>query len=205
MSKHQPLGNGTSVFGWIRQIAGWLILFVMLLILTAAVIVPRVTGSTPYTVLTSSMEPTYPPGTLIIVRETDPDDLSISDPITYQLESGKPEVVTHRIIAVEQNARGEKTFITQGDNNSGPDTRPVRPVQIRGKVWYSVPYIGHLNTWITGKQHTLLLAGAIALLIIYASYMFASGIRENRRDKKKTDQPQINLDRPPSERAESLQ
>ncbi len=83
------------------------------------------TGSTPYTVLTSSMEPTYPPGTLIVVKPQDADSLRVGDAITFQWESGKPDVVTHRIIAVQRTAKGELRFTTQGDANSSPDPRPV--------------------------------------------------------------------------------
>ena len=46
--------------------------------------------------LTSSMEPGLPPGTLVIVKPIDPVDVRIGTVITYQLESGKPTVVTHR-------------------------------------------------------------------------------------------------------------
>ena len=41
-------------------------------VLALTIVIPRLTGSTPYTVLTGSMVPTYPPGTLIVVKPEDP-------------------------------------------------------------------------------------------------------------------------------------
>ena len=45
----------------------------VLLLASLVVVVPAVSGSTPYTILTSSMEPGLPPGTLVIVKPIEPD------------------------------------------------------------------------------------------------------------------------------------
>ena len=76
-------------------------LLVLVIALAALVIViPKVAGAIPMTVLTSSMEPGLPPGTLIIVKPIDPAALAINDVATYQIESGKRGVITHRIVAI---------------------------------------------------------------------------------------------------------
>ncbi|CAM3033882.1 signal peptidase I [Skermania piniformis] len=170
----------TTAWWWLRQILSWSALMLVLLLLVVAVLIPWVSGATPYTVLTSSMRPTYPPGTLIVVRSVDPRKLAVGTAITYQIESGKPGVVTHRIIAIRDDGRGERRFITQGDNNNAPDKEPVRSVQVRGAVWYSVPYLGYLNNWTTGSRRSIaiyLLAGA---LFVYALYMFVGSSRSRR-------------------------
>src|SRR5262249_9052670 len=79
--------------------AGLLILVCGLLVV--AVGVPIATGSNTYSVLTRSMEPGLPPGTLLVVRPAAAGDLHVGDVVTYQLSSGKPDVVTHRIVRVE--------------------------------------------------------------------------------------------------------
>lgn len=104
-------------------------------------------------------------------------------PITYQLESGQPTVVTHRIIATSENQKGERTFITQGDANGERDEKEVRPVQIRGKVWYSLPYLGYVNTWLTGEQRTVIVVIVVTALLLYAAYMMISGIRDGRKER----------------------
>src|SRR5690554_3045189 len=119
------------------------LLAIVLLLGVAVIVVPAVTGSTPMTVLTGSMDPTYPPGTLIIVKPIDTADIRIGDPITYQIESGKEAVVTHRVISVTSSSDGSTSFTTQGDANNAPDAAPVIAEQNRGEVWYSLPWIGY--------------------------------------------------------------
>lgn len=97
----------------------------VLLVGVLAVVVPAVTGATPMTILTSSMVPTCLPGTLIIVKKPNSDSIRIGDPITYQLESGKAPVVTHRVITITSTSDGERTFTTKGDANGAADQKPV--------------------------------------------------------------------------------
>ncbi|MBM4524455.1 signal peptidase I [Rhodococcus hoagii] len=179
----------TTAWWWVRSVVSWLLLVAMVGILALTIAIPRLTGSTPYTVLTSSMEPTYPPGTLIVVKPQDADSLRVGDAITFQWESGKPDVVTHRIIAVQRTAKGELRFTTQGDANSSPDPRPVVPEQVRGKVWYAVPYVGYVNNFISGKQRSALLVVVVGGLLIYAVSMFVSSGREKAR-KRRQVQPE---------------
>ncbi|WFR72163.1 signal peptidase I [Prescottella defluvii] len=115
----------TTVWWWVKSVMSWLLLVAMVGILALTIVIPRLAGATPYTVLTSSMEPTYPPGTLIVVKPQDSQSLQVGDAITYQWESGKPEVVTHRIVAVQRTSDGELRFTTQGDDNSSPDESPL--------------------------------------------------------------------------------
>ena len=124
------------------SIFSWLVLGLAVAVVGAAVVVPRLTGSTPMTVLTGSMAPSYPPGTLVVVRPVAAEDIAIGDPITYQLRSGEPTVVTHRVVGIGYDGTGERVFSTQGDANESPDAVPVKPVQVRGEVWYAVPWFG---------------------------------------------------------------
>lgn len=110
------------------------------------IVVPRLSGSYTYTVLTSSMAPAYSPGTFLVVRPAPFDKLRTGDVITYQMESGRPEVITHRVVAVSSTQQGERTLITKGDNNSIEDDKPVLEVQVRGKLLYAVPHVGFLAT-----------------------------------------------------------
>jgi signal peptidase len=178
--------KSTGPFWWIQHIVTWALLIATLSALLAVVVVPRVSGATPYTVLTGSMRPTYPPGTLIVVKEVPTDELAVGTVVTYQLETGEAAVVTHRIVAVNRNTRGETLFVTQGDANAAPDINQVRPEQIRGKVWYAVPYLGHVNSMISGSQHKILLAAAVGLLLLYAVVMFYRGARESRRERQRS-------------------
>jgi signal peptidase len=128
------------------------LLAVVLAIGVFAVVVPAVTGSATYTILTSSMKPNLPPGTFVVVQPRAAADLHVGDIITYQLVSGKPEVVTHRIVKVMVDSNASRAFIVKGDNNAVADLKPVRPAQIKGKVWYAIPFVG----WIASLRSTSL-------------------------------------------------
>ena len=161
------------------------VLAIVVLVGVLVIAIPVFSGSTPMTVLTSSMEPTYPPGTLIIVKPIEPEAVRIGDALTYQIESGKPAVVTHRVTEVQNSTSGELAFITKGDNNSQADELPVRPVQIKGTVWYSIPWIGYVNNIINGDARSWIVPLIATLLLLYAGYAFASGIVTTARKRRR--------------------
>lgn len=176
-----PAPRRASVLSAIFRAVIAALLVVILAIGVAVILVPAVTGSQALTVLTSSMEPHLPPGTMVVVRPTDPADIEPGMIMTYQLESGKPLLVTHRVVQRLTTVDGEYLFITQGDANPQPDADPVREVQIRGTVWYAVPYIGWVATAISGDFRSVLMTIAVIGLIGYALWMFGSALFQRRR------------------------
>ncbi len=126
-----------------------------------------------------------PPGTLIIVKPADPEVIRIGDVVTYQIESGKPEVITHRVIQIvhSSSAEQEQRFITQGDNNGSPDAE-IRAAQIRGIVWYAVPWIGWINNVVNGDSRGIIIPIIAVLLFGYAGWMLVSSILGRRHKKR---------------------
>lgn len=163
------------------------LLALVLLLAALVVIVPAATRSTPYTILTSSMEPGLPPGTLVIVKPIDPQDIKIGTIVTYQLESGEKAVVTHRVIEIQgpNLPGGDPSFITKGDANSAPDAKPVMTVQVRGAVWYSVPYVGWINNIVNGDLRAVVIPIVAGLLFLYAGFMIVSNRIEARRRRRR--------------------
>jgi signal peptidase len=169
---------------WAGRILLWLIIFTSCAILLIAVLIPRIAGATPYALLSGSMQPALPAGSLAVVRPVDADEIGVGSVITYQVESGKPTVVTHRVVAQGINGDQEWLFRTQGDANDVPDQQWVRAVQVRGKLWYAIPYLGYPTELLTGRQHQLLVYVVAAGLIGYASFMFGSAIRDRLHRKQ---------------------
>lgn len=159
------------------QVAAWIVILAMTAAITAAVLVPRIGGATPYTILTGSMRPTMPPGTLVVMKPVPIDQIGVGTVVTYQLSSGKSTVVTHRVVSVGFDGKGNRSFRTQGDANNVADALPVRPVQIQGRLWYHVKYLGYVNTVVNGKERQITMIAVIAGLLLYASYMFTSDLR----------------------------
>ena len=172
-----------------RILLQWLGLTVggALLLLTAALAVlvialPAAVGGQALTVLTNSMAPKYPPGTLIVIRPVEAADIRIGDVITYQIESGKAAVVTHRVIQKTTNTESkELDFVTQGDNNAVPDDDVVREVQVRGELWYALPWLGYVNTALGGDARAFLVPIIAGLLFAYGGWTVVSTIRGRRR------------------------
>lgn len=153
----------------------------VLLVAVLGVVIPLATGSQTFAILTSSMEPAYPPGTLIVVRPQPAQALRVGDVITFEAQPGGPAIVTHRIHARQLNSNGDHTFLAMGDNNAVPDAEPVSEAQIKGAVWYALPWIGALATQRTSAFELLLpLLGA--LLLAWSVYLLGSwALSQHRR------------------------
>lgn len=144
--------------------------------------VPKATGSRPLTVLTGSMQPAFDPGDVVIVKPTDAENLQIGDVITFQAESGNPELTTHRITGVVLTGEGRQ-YVTRGDANGADDPMPIKPEQVRGEVWYSVPYVGHAAVWFAGDTVRRVVELAAIALILYGGYLLTGGALDRRRGK----------------------
>ena len=147
------------------------------------IVIPKVGGAIPLTVLTQSMEPGLPPGTLIVVGPVTFTDIKVGDVITYQIRSGDPAVITHRVIGFTSGEKGDSLLLLQGDNNALPDD-PVREVQVQGRLWYSVPYMGFVNSAVNGENRSVIVAIIAGLFFAYAAYMVVTGVVDSRRKKR---------------------
>jgi signal peptidase len=155
------------------------LLVVVVGVVALTVVVPRVAGGTALTVLTQSMEPKLPPGTLLVIRPQPVTQIRIGQVVTYQVAPGRPDVISHRVISRTVDQRGRVTFITKGDNNSLPDAKPVTSAQVRGVLWYSIPLIGYVNTGL-GNAGWLVVVVAVGLFG-YAGLMVIGAIRDSRK------------------------
>ena len=164
------------VTGAVSGIALVLVVFVALVL----IVVPLALHATPFTVLTGSMAPTMPAGTLVVTRPTPVDQIRIGDVVTYQVESNKPGVVTHRVVGLGSTSEGERTFLTRGDANNVDDD-PILGVQVRGVVAYSVPYLGFVNTWVGINRPGWLLKAVAGALILYGLILVGGGVRDRLR------------------------
>lgn len=169
------------MFTWAWRLGCGLVTLVAVAAIAAAVVVPRLAGATPYTVLTSSMRPGLPPGTLVVVRPVHAAEIGVGSVITYQLESGKATMVTHRVVAQGFGADGEVVLQTQGDANDVPDEAWVLPDQLRGEKWYAVPYLGYASHLLTGQERRMSIYVVAVLLVGYALSMFVGAWRGRRR------------------------
>jgi len=133
---------------------------------TLLVALPRVTGGAALTVLTGSMSPTIPQGSVVLVRPVeDPLRLNSGDVITFQAAPGVEELVTHRVVRFQPDTT-PPSFITKGDANRGEDIDPVPVGAVRGEVWFHVPHFGNVSEFVRGPRGWGLLAAFGGVMVL---------------------------------------
>jgi signal peptidase I len=92
-------------------------------------------GYRPLVVLSGSMEPVMPTGSLVLTKAVAPATVQVGDVITFHLHSRayQSELATHRVIAVESGPMG-LSFVTKGDANQVYDLKPVPATDLVGRV-----------------------------------------------------------------------
>lgn len=146
-SNNVPSGDGSVN---IRKKAGLLIYVpalcsvigtIMLLVVIAAALpltVPNFMGYEIYNVVSGSMEPTIPVGSIIYVKEIDPVDVQSGNIIAFQAGDS---IIMHRVV---DNKLVEGTFTTKGDANNGEDMNDVPYEDLIGIVVKHIPIMGQL-------------------------------------------------------------
>lgn len=130
------------------------------------VVAPRVVGGAALTVLSGSMSPTIPVGSVVLIKPVD--DLLGLEPgavITYQTSPTERSLTTHRIVRFQPETE-PPTYITKGDANRGEDIDPVPVGAIRGEVIAHVPYLGRLSAYLGGPRGPFLLMVIVAVGVI---------------------------------------
>lgn len=143
----------------------WAAVVVLLAAGILLAVVPKLLDGAALTVLTGSMEPTYRPGDVVVVRGVhDPaTEVDIGDVVTFQPVSDDPTLVTHRVVERLFTAQGEM-LVTRGDANSADDP-PIVPEQVKAVVAYPVPWVGHVLLLLGERRSTVVLVVAAGLLL----------------------------------------
>lgn len=193
-----------TILKWISNIISILML-ILLVILLYYTIASKANGGKPnimgvefLTVLSGSMEPGIPTGSIIGVKPVDdPSTLQVGDVITFKASDSGDMLITHRIIEIVQEGNSIK-FITQGDNNDAPDPDPVLASQVVAKYQKIViPYLGYLFSYANTKTGIVLLMivpGAILILSQLISVWKMIANMDDGDEKKKSEESVAMLD-----------
>ena len=144
-------------------------------------------GYKPIYVLSGSMEPAMMTDSVIVVKQTSPDEIDIGDIVLFKVtENGKSKLITHRII----DFNGEEV-VTKGDNNKVKDnfSQKITKADIKAKVvlrlnWISgiVKYGNKDNGWV--KIIAFVVAAIIAIIVLDVSIRFLLKMRRQEKEKK---------------------
>lgn len=128
-----------------------------------------------YVILSGSMEPMIPTGSVVVVNTADRDVLP-GDVATF---SRHGDLVTHRILS-----KREDGYQTKGDANTDPDTGIISAEDIRGKVLFHIPMIGYGMVWF--KNHLFMGIGFCLLLILLIScFPERKSDAKNQKERKR--------------------
>ncbi len=140
---------------------------VVIMVLLATLLAgARLLGLQVYTVITGSMEPNYPVGSIIYVKEVDPTTLKEKDVITFMLSENT--IATHRIVEVIPDEKNPEyvRFRTKGDNNDIVDTSLVHSNNVLGKVVAMIPYLGYVSDFVQHPPGSHITMAAAAVMIV---------------------------------------
>ena len=117
------------------------ILLVTVILLCLPLTLPRILGLTVYTVVSGSMEPAIPVGSLVYVKEVEAAEVQEGEIIAFYSASGSGAVITHRVV---KNQIVSGKFITKGDANETEDAMPIAYELLVGKVVLHIPVLGKI-------------------------------------------------------------
>lgn len=136
-----------------------LIVFITLAFLLIGV---RAFGFTPYAVLSGSMEPLYETGSAVYIKSVEVEDIEVGDVITFYM-SGSTTVVTHQVIEIDEE---NGLYYTKGLANETADGTPTSAENIIGKVYFGIPYLGYISSYVTSPPWLYIIIAAVLIWII---------------------------------------
>lgn len=152
----------------------------LLIVLTGALLaLPGLLGYSPYTIVSGSMEPAIPLGSVVYARGVPPERVQPGDVIVFYGGRNGDAVTTHRVV---ENRTAAREFITRGDANADNDMLPRPYENYIGRVELSVPLLGRILTVLSGKAGRAGLMGIVfAVMGLY--FLEAEG-RMSSLDRK---------------------
>lgn len=137
---------------------------------------PRFMGYQIFNIVSGSMEPAIPTGSLVYVEGVQPAEVQEGEIIAYY--SGGT-AVTHRVV---QNRLVEGEFITKGDANAQEDLNAIPYVSLVGRVVYHIPYIGQFLVIYTSGIGKIYIVCYAACGVLFN--MLAGRLRDRSREKE---------------------
>lgn len=164
------------VLGIINIISVMIIVFAVVVLLVVVMTpkgeVPSILGYSFFRVMTGSMEPDIPVGSLIVVEQTPVQELQPGDVISFYSRDPSLEgaVNTHRIVDMAKEGE-EYLFQTKGDANNVADRYITQEEDVIGKVIFTSLILGKLIRLASNPLIFLpLIVLPLAVILIHSVY-----------------------------------
>lgn len=159
----------------LSDVTVWFVYLVILLVVIIAA--PMVAGYRPMVVLTGSMEPTYPVGSMIYYKYQDYESIEVRDVITFEV-GDQEGYVTHRVVAKDDTTQ---SVVTKGDANATNDVSPVSGDRIVGVVAKTcIPYAGFFVDIVKEVSVIVVLGCIIAINMILHGMVKRNDVIEDK-------------------------
>ena len=163
-------------------------LVVLLAVLLVGV---RLLGLTPYTVLSGSMEPVYPTGSLLYVKKSNSAAVKVGDAITFVLNEDLV-IATHRVVEIDTT---NTCFYTKGDANEHRDSAPVDFRNLIGKPQFCIPLLGYVAHFLSAPLGQTVAVASAALLLLLS---FLPSLITALHGKRSKSTQALDMEPPPS-------
>ncbi len=157
-----------------------------LVIFIAVVTICGVKG---YSVASNSMQPEFSKGDVVFVKATPFEKLEKGDIVTVEFKVKDGTTYTHRIVSIDYD---KKEIKTAGDKTGLVDTESATADQIKGKVWFSVPFLGYLSLWLTNSNYVAVIAIAVLAVMVIGSVAGKVYKNKTRGDKNEHSEEKNN-------------
>jgi signal peptidase I len=148
----------------------WIVLTVVvcLFILVISPALPFKTFLSSYVVVSSSMEPFIPKGSLVFLKAEN-GQLLITDIVGFQSPKDKKVTIIHRISDIQYHGLNE-VYLTKGDNNENTDPWALSKQHITGRYVGKIPYIGYVTNYVKTPKGFALAIGIPALILMILQF-----------------------------------
>jgi signal peptidase len=150
-----------------RKLINWtgnMLLALGILAMAFFFLAPHFLGINFFTVYGGSMMPAIPIGSVVAVKSVEVSTIKVGDIIAFRAGTEANKVVTHRVVEVSIED-GALSFHTAGDSNTNPDGNAVPAQNVVGSVWFYVPFLGYLSSFIITKLGFVLLVLLPGILV----------------------------------------
>lgn len=160
------------------SVLGALILLALAVVAIGSSVAPRVMGMQSYAIISGSMEPAYPTGSLVYAEPVAGAELQAGDVAAFWRDE---DVIVHRVEEVDE---GSGELVTKGDANAELDLRPVPFGNVLGRVVGSVPLVGYFLMALGSTTGKLLLGW---IVLMGAAFCVVGSVLGNLADRREQE------------------
>lgn len=175
VKSNKKIAQGGKLFPALCSTLGLLAIISVIVLLLPAFL-PGLMGYEAYHVVSGSMEPAIPKGSLALVRPVSWREIKEGDVIAF---GNRGEVITHRVVKIDLQ---ESSFVTKGDANDEEDMSAIAFASLIGKVEKHVPMIGTFTAAVSGAEGKLSL---LAVLFGGVLLRMLAGRMRRREERRK--------------------